>query len=93
MALPRCDTWPHAVKTPIRAGQKLAGGVVAVVALNQGLGGELGAALGLRALPQGALTDEPPGGVVAVLALQQALAAPGLPVELVSLDVGEYAPI
>ena len=51
------------------------------------------AALGLRALPQGALTDEPPGGVVAVLALQQALAAPGLPVELVSLDVGEYAPI
>ncbi len=75
------------------AGQKLAGGVVAVVALNQGLGGALGAALGLRALPQGELTDEPPGGVVAVLALQQALPALGLPVELVSLDVGESAPI
>ena len=23
MALPRCDTWPHAVKTPIRTGHSL----------------------------------------------------------------------
>ena len=26
MALPRCDTWPHAVKTPIRLGAALVGG-------------------------------------------------------------------
>ena len=28
MALPRCDTWPHAVKMPIRHGKILGGGMV-----------------------------------------------------------------
>ena len=71
------------------AGQQLAGGVVAVVALDQGADDQLG----LARAGAGGLADEPPGGVVAVLALQQALPALGLPVELVSLDVGEHAPI